>query len=220
MVCSIRMRLIFFHIDILLFQFILLYLIILVCWLEINQPFPFGKWKNHLTTYRWVYSGFSVLFHWSLCVYLYWYHSVFILSWNLVRQVLQLFFSKIIFVILGPSHFHINLKSVCSVAQSCPILCDPMGCSTPGLPVHHQLLEFTQTHVHRVSDAIQPSSVILFSSCFQSFPVSGSFPMSHLFASGGQSIGVSASTSVLPMNIQDWFPLAWSCWFSLQSKGL
>ena len=109
------MRLIFFHIDILLFRFILLYLIILVCWLEINQPFPFGKWKNHLTTYRWVYSGFSVLFHWSLCVYLYWYHNVFILSWNLVRQVLQLFFSKIIFVILGPSHFHINLKSVCSV---------------------------------------------------------------------------------------------------------
>ena len=60
-----------------------------------------------------------------------------------------------------------------SVAQSCPILCDPMNCSTPGLPVHHQLLEFTQTHVHRVSDAIQPSSsVIPFSSCPQSLPAS------------------------------------------------
>ena len=64
------------------------------------------------------------------------------------------------------------------------------------------------------------SSVIPFSSCPQSFPASGSFPMSQLFASGGQSIGVSASTSVLLMNIQDWFPLGWTGWISLQSKGL
>ena len=96
-----------------------------------------------------------------------------------------------------------------------------MDCSMPGLPVHHQLLEFTQTHVHRVNDAIQPShSVIPFSSCPQSFIVSGSFPMSQLFTSGGQSIGVSASASVLPMNIQDLFPLGWTGWISLQSKGL
>ena len=64
------------------------------------------------------------------------------------------------------------------------------------------------------------SFVIPFSSCLQSFPASGSFPMSQLFASGGQSIGVSASASVLPMNIQDEFPLGWTCWISLQSKGL
>ena len=64
------------------------------------------------------------------------------------------------------------------------------------------------------------SSVLLFSSCPQSFPASGSFPMSQPFASGGQSIGVSASTSVLPMNTQDWFPLGWTGWISLQSKGL
>ena len=64
------------------------------------------------------------------------------------------------------------------------------------------------------------SSVIPFSSCPQSFPASGSFQMSHFFTSGGQSIGVSASTSVLPMNIQDWFPLGWTGWISLQSKGL
>ena len=64
------------------------------------------------------------------------------------------------------------------------------------------------------------SSVILFCSCPQSFPASGSFPMSQLFASGGQSIGVSASTSVLPTNIQDWSPLGWTGWISLQSKGL
>ena len=64
------------------------------------------------------------------------------------------------------------------------------------------------------------SSVIPFSSCPQSFPASGSFQMSQFFASGGQSIGVSASTSVLPVNIQDWFPLGWTSWISLQSKGL
>ena len=64
------------------------------------------------------------------------------------------------------------------------------------------------------------SSIIPFSSCLQSFSASGSFQMSHLFASGGQSVGVSASTSVLPVNIQDWFPLGWTSWISLQSKGL
>ena len=64
------------------------------------------------------------------------------------------------------------------------------------------------------------SSVIPFSSCLQSFPVSGSFPMSQFFTSGGQSTGVSASASILPMNIQDWFPLGWTGWISLQSKGL
>ena len=64
------------------------------------------------------------------------------------------------------------------------------------------------------------SSVIPFSSRLQSFPASGSFQMSRLFASGGQSIGVSVSTLLLPMNIQDWFPLAWTGWISLQSKGL
>ena len=112
-----------------------------------------------------------------------------------------------------------------SIAQSCLTLCDPMDCSTPGLPVHHQLLESTQTHVHWVSDAIQPSHLIIwwdvpFSSCPQSFPVSESFQMSQPIASGGQSIGVSASTSVLPMNTQDWSCLGWTGWISLQSKGL
>ena len=64
------------------------------------------------------------------------------------------------------------------------------------------------------------SSIIPFSSCSQSFPASGSFPMSQFFTSGGQSIGASASASVLPMNIQDWFPLGWTGWISLLSKGL
>ena len=64
------------------------------------------------------------------------------------------------------------------------------------------------------------SSVIPFFSCLQSFPASGSFPMNQLFASDGQNIGVTASTSVLPMNTQDWFPLGWTVWISWQSKGL
>ena len=64
------------------------------------------------------------------------------------------------------------------------------------------------------------SSVVPFSSCLRSFPTSGSFPISQFFTSGGQSIGVSASASVLPMNIQDWFPLGWTGWIFLQSKGL
>ena len=63
------------------------------------------------------------------------------------------------------------------------------------------------------------SSVVPFSSCFQSFPATGSFQMSQLFTRGGQSIGVSASTSVLPMNTHDWSPLGWTGWISLQSKG-
>ena len=64
------------------------------------------------------------------------------------------------------------------------------------------------------------SSVVPFSPCLQSFPASGSFPVSQLFTSGGQSIGVSASVSVLPMNIQDWFPLGWTGWISLRFKEL
>ena len=89
-----------------------------------------------------------------------------------------------------------------SVTQSCPTLCDPTDCRTPGFLTHHQLPELAQTHVHPTIS----SSIITFSH-LQSFPASGSFPTSQLFASGGQSIGVSASASVLPMNIQDWFPL-------------
>ena len=109
-----------------------------------------------------------------------------------------------------------------SVAQSCPILCQPMNRDMPGLPVHHQLPESTQTQVHRVGDAIQPSHPL-------SSPLpptlnlpehQGLFPMSQFFASGGQSIGVSASASVLPMNTQDSSPLGWTGWISLQSKGL
>ena len=109
-----------------------------------------------------------------------------------------------------------------SVTQSCPTLCDPMNCSTPGLTVHHQLPEFTQTHLHRVSDAIQPSHPLSspFSSCPQSLPASESFPMSQLFAWDGQSTGVSALASFLPKKSQGSSPSEWTGWISLQSKGL
>ena len=108
------------------------------------------------------------------------------------------------------------------VTQSCLILCHPMDCRMPGFPVHHQLPELTQTHVHWVGDANSTilSSVVPFSSRLQSFPGSGAFQMSLFFTSGSRSIGVSASASVPTMNIQDWFPLGWSGWISLQSKGL
>ena len=97
-----------------------------------------------------------------------------------------------------------------------------MNCSTPGFPVLHYLPGFAETHVHWFSDAIQPShpSVAPFSSCLQSFPESGSFPMSQLFTSGGQSIGASASAPVLPMNIWGWSPLELTGLISLKSKGL
>ena len=108
-----------------------------------------------------------------------------------------------------------------SVTQSCLTLCDPMDCSTPSLPVHHQFPEFTQTRAHWVSDTILPSHPLIpFSSCLQSFPASGSFQMSQFFVSGGQNIEISASASVLPMNIQNWFPLGYTGWISLQFKGL
>ena len=107
-----------------------------------------------------------------------------------------------------------------SVAQSCPTLCNPMDCSTPGFPVHHHFLALTQTHVHQVGDAIQPSHLLLSPSppAFNLSQHQGLSLMSQFFALGGQRI--RASASVLPMNIQDWFPLGWTGWISLQSKGL
>ena len=110
----------------------------------------------------------------------------------------------------------------CSVSKSYQTFCDLMDCSTPGSPVLHSLPEFAQIHVHWVGDAIQPSHPLLPYSpfCLQSFRASGPFPMSRLFASGGQSFGASASESVLPVNIQGWFPLGLTGLISLLSKGL
>ena len=109
-----------------------------------------------------------------------------------------------------------------SVTLSCPSLCDPMDCGMPGFPVHHQLPELAQTRVHWVGDSIQPSHPL-------SPPSPPAFNLSQhqdlfqgvsslFFASGGQSIGASASASVLPVNIQHWFPLGWTGWISLHPR--
>ena len=110
------------------------------------------------------------------------------------------------------------LTEFSSVSQSCPTVCNPMDCSTPGLPVHHQLWEFTQTHVHWVGDAIQSSHPL-------SWP---SPPAFNLSQHQGLFKWVSSSHQVpkilefqlqFPVNIQDWFPLGWTGWISLLSKG-
>ena len=110
---------------------------------------------------------------------------------------------------------------VSSVKFSRSVMSDslwPIDCSMPGLLVHYQLpnsCPWSQWCHPTIS-----SSVVPFSSCPQSFPASGSLQMSQVFTSGGQSTGVSASTSVLPVNTQDWSPLGWIGWISLLSKGL
>ena len=115
---------------------------------------------------------------------------------------------------------HYQLTPV-QFSQSFLTLCNSMDCSMPVFPVHHQLREPTQTHGHWVSPTIQPSHLLsspsLPPSIFSSIRV---FSSEWFFTSGGQSIGVSASASVLPMNIQGWFPLGLTGLISLQSKGL
>ena len=107
----------------------------------------------------------------------------------------------------GRNHYFIRSDQIRSVAQSCPTLCDPMNCSTPGLPVHHQLPEFTETHFLWVSDAIQPSHPLSSPSPPAPNPSQHqSFPMTQLFAWGGQSTGVSALPSFLPKKSQGWSP--------------
>ena len=107
-----------------------------------------------------------------------------------------------------------------SVAQSCLTLCDLMNCSTPGFPVLLYLHIFSDSCP--LSQWCHPtiSSSVPSFSWHQSFPASGSFPVSQLFASGGQSVGASSSAPILPVNLQGWFPLGWSGFISLQSKGM
>ena len=111
---------------------------------------------------------------------------------------------------------------ISSVTHSCLTLCNPHGlqhsrspCPSPTPGAYSN-----SCPSHWWCHPTITSSVIPFSSHLQSFPASGAFQVNQLFASSGQSIGVSTSMSVLPMNIQDWFPLGWTHWISLQSKGL
>ena len=105
-----------------------------------------------------------------------------------------------------PIKIAINQNQFSSVIQMCPTLCNPMDCSRPGFPVHHQLLELAQTH-----QSVMPSNYLILCCSLlllpSIFPISVSFQISQFIASGGQIIGASASPSVLPMNVQDWFPL-------------
>ena len=139
--------------------------------------------------------------------------SVWFLCLNCSRKEFCFFFKEKILIEFYPS--------VSSVAQLCLTLhthelqhARP-PCPSPTPRVYPNSCPLSQWCHPTIS-----SSVIPFSSCPQSFPASGSFPMSQLFTSGGQSIGVSASTSVLPMNTRDWSPLGWNGWISLQFKGL
>ena len=119
----------------------------------------------------------------------------------------------------GKSHGQRSLQSsvqFSSVSQSCPTPRNPMNHSTPALPVHHQLPDFTQTHVHWVSDAIQPSHPL--SSPSPPAPNLSQHQGLFKWISSSHQVAkvlVSASTSVLPMNTQDWFPLGWTGWISL-----
>ena len=110
----------------------------------------------------------------------------------------------------------------CLVTKSCPAVFDPMNRNMPGFPVLHYLLEFAQTRVHWLGDAIQPSHPLSppSPSALSLSQHQGLFLMSWLFTSGGQSTGASASASVLPMNIQCCFPLWVGSLISLLSKGL
>ena len=119
------------------------------------------------------------------------------------------------------NYYLCNIFPCFSVVLSCQTFCYPMNCSTPDLSVPHHLTKFAQVHVHCIGDAIQTSHpLILFFFCPQSFPGSGSFPVSQLFSPNGQNTGASASASVFPMSIQGWFPLRLTGLISLLSKGL
>ena len=109
-----------------------------------------------------------------------------------------------------------------SVTQLCPTPCNPMNHSTPGLPVHHQLPEITQTHVHRVSDAIQPSHPLLSPSppALNPSQHQSLFQWVNSLHEVPKVLEFSALASFLPKTSQDWSPLEWTGWISLQSKGL
>ena len=164
---------------------------------------------NFLLLYSLVYTEkycfLKTLTNWLICFTLLYIKSFKAIITILILTVkplawIYIFFAVLVIFRLSGYKYHV----FSSVTQSCLTLCDPMNCSNPGLPVHHQLPELAQIHVHRVSDAIQTSHPLSsFSSHLQSFPASRSFPMSQLFTSGSQNIGASAS--VLPMNIQDYF---------------
>ena len=153
------------------------------------------------------------------------YVSFFPLQWP-HKSYLPWDLSFLIFVSLAPREYQ-NLYSASSHFSLVQLLSHVWFFVTPWTATHRASLSFTislrllkLTSTELVMPSNHPVLCIPFSSCLQSFPASGSFQMSQFFTSGGQSIGVSASASVLPMTIQDWFLLGWTGWISLQSNGL
>ena len=140
--------------------------------------------------------------------------SLILYKWNNILCIFFLF-----------DFFHFETFSRCSVQFSCSVMSDslwPHGLqhTRPPCPLPTPRVYSNSCPLSQWCHPIISSSVVPFSSHLQSFLASGSFLLSQFFASGGQSIGVSASTSVLPLNTQDWFPLGWTGWISLQSRGL
>ena len=140
---------------------------------------------------------------------------------NWWRLLTNLPFKFSLFWLPNWTTFVTTLVQFSSVTQSCPTLVTPWTAARQlSLPITSPRAYSNSCLSSRWDHPNISLSVVAFSSCLQSFPASGSFPMSQFFASGGQSIGVSASASVLPMNIQDWFSLGWTGWISMQSKRL
>ena len=158
---------------------------------------------------RWALKSGRLGHAWHLCQWIKWFNNPYfmVMSWHLT----EIAHSKHMVLSLA----HSSVQFGCSVVSHS--LCNPMDCSTPGFPVHHRLPEPTQIHVHHIGDTMQQSHPLSSPSppAFNLFQHRGLFQWVWFIASGGQSIGVSASASVLPMNIQDWFPLGWTGWISL-----
>ena len=152
-------------------------------------------------------------FHMSRCAFPFFFLSDKQKTRNSWKESLSFINTRQLSTILSSAQFS-------SVAQLCPTL-RPHESHHPGLPVHHQLLEITQTHVHWVGDAIQPlilcHLLLLLPSIFPSLRVFSNESALHI---KWPKYWSSASASVFPMNIQDWSPLEWTGWISLQSKGL
>ena len=138
----------------------------------------------------------------------------------------MIFFFFFFFLLLLLFIFNLSSVQFSSVAQLCLILCDPMNCSRPGLPVHHQLPELVFRSLLRLTsiESVMPSRHLILCCPLlllpPSLPASESFPMSQLFTWGGQSTGVLALASFFPKKSQGWSPSEWTGWISLQSKGL
>ena len=175
-----------------------------------------GKSQEQLW-FQWFCIFFFFILHGFPYLYCFIHSTLGLLSFSrFLRQKLRSFI--LVSFLFFPIQFSL-------VAQSCPTLCDPMDCSTPAslsVTSSWSLLRLSLSPCS-LSPWCHPtisSSIVPFSSHLQSFPASGSFPMRWFLESGGQSIVVTASASVFLMNIQDWFPLGWTGWISLQSKGL